>query len=437
MEVKNCVYELIELAQEGEYEKVITSLSQLNLEDFSEQEIGCIVALEVVCQDRIGEEELLESFVPKILEERKKDFYFLNGVGIILSDLDEYNYARQILSELVEQQPESAIAYYNLGLVLERSKDLEAAITAYNKVIALEPVSELYQTALLRKSESLYELKRFEEAGNTCKQYLKLNPENSSVWLLLAMLEGYISGYEEATLAYERSSQLTPECTEIYFHWAITAFNHKDREKIAQLLKQLDTITPNDWTTKMVCACLKEMDGDIESGWESCYEACQVAIATGESYIIDTVVVSALHYAHRNELRVYANKLLKEIKEIKERNIFSEKIFLALRKLEGKWSNCCNSYFVLVKGMGIKKLEETDHELKANEGKSSLQPYLRGYGVYAENQDEAIQTALLFESERGGQSLIVDSLKKDFGQYEQYLGVWKTTGGRRFYEFEE
>lgn len=70
-----------------------------------------------------------------------------------------YAEAEAIWRQILETNPDNAIAYNNLGVAYQKQGNLEAAITAYKKAIALDPDYTRAQNNL-EEAERLLELRR-------------------------------------------------------------------------------------------------------------------------------------------------------------------------------------------------------------------------------------------------------------------------------------
>lgn len=110
-----------------------------------------------------------------------------------LNKLDE---AEKAINNELKINPEEADAYYSLGLVYHQSEAYEKAINAF-----LEAIGLLYYfpEAHIQLAESLFELKRMEEAAASYKVALKLVPTANIARQRLAYIyENYLNQPEEA-----------------------------------------------------------------------------------------------------------------------------------------------------------------------------------------------------------------------------------------------
>lgn len=87
----------------------------------------------------------------------------------------QYDQAETQLRQIVNQQPDSAEAYFNLGLSLHLQMELEEAIQTYDQAIKLDPT---YDQPYTNKGLALIEANQLDEASAVFQQVLAL-PERA------------------------------------------------------------------------------------------------------------------------------------------------------------------------------------------------------------------------------------------------------------------
>ena len=83
----------------------------------------------------------------------------------------QYNQAETHLHQIVQEQPQSAEAYFNLGLSLHLQLELDEAIKTYEKAIQLDPT---YDQPYTNMGLALIEANQLDEASTVFKQILSL-----------------------------------------------------------------------------------------------------------------------------------------------------------------------------------------------------------------------------------------------------------------------
>ena len=83
----------------------------------------------------------------------------------------QYNQAETHLRQIVQDQPQSAEAYFNLGLSLHLQLELDDAINTYKQAIQLDPT---YDRPYTNMGLALIEANQLDEASTVFKQVLSL-----------------------------------------------------------------------------------------------------------------------------------------------------------------------------------------------------------------------------------------------------------------------
>jgi tetratricopeptide (TPR) repeat protein len=89
----------------------------------------------------------------------------------------DYAKAEALWRQVLQQQPPSASAYYNLGLVQHRQLNLTAAITAYEQALKLDP---RYSFAQLNLGLIYLEVRRYDKAIPAFERVLTLPNQPST-----------------------------------------------------------------------------------------------------------------------------------------------------------------------------------------------------------------------------------------------------------------
>ena len=128
---------------------------------------------------------------------------------------ERYADAETLLRKVVAQQPDSAEAYYTLGLSLHLQYQLEAAMVAYQQAIQLDPQ---YDSPYINLGLVLIEVKQFDEASALFRQVLtlpeRMEPPASTHTLAhynLAIIFNRQDNAEAALKAVQAALEITPE----------------------------------------------------------------------------------------------------------------------------------------------------------------------------------------------------------------------------------
>lgn len=138
----------------------------------------------------------------------------------------QYEQAETHLREIVKQQPESAEAYFNLGLSLHLQMELDEAIKTYQQAIQLDPK---YDQPYTNMGLALIEGNQLEEAMTAFQQVLSL-PERIETPASIHTLAHY-----NLAIILKRQGHLAAAIKEVEAALAITP-DFNQAQKLRQML---------------------------------------------------------------------------------------------------------------------------------------------------------------------------------------------------------
>ena len=155
----------------------------------------------------------------------------------------KYEQAEKIYWQIIEQNPNHAEAYKNLGNALFNQGKLEEAQACYKQVLILDPN---YDIAYYHLGYAFHQQGLFEEAIAYYQQYLTLNPRDSTAYYNMGIVFHKQSRFEEAIASYEQALTLNPNSYEASNNLgAALEMQGKVDEAISCYQKFL-TLKPND-----------------------------------------------------------------------------------------------------------------------------------------------------------------------------------------------
>ncbi len=181
----------------------------------------------------------------------------------IFSSASQFDSAAVVLESMIAQDSSSLTSYYRLARIYENSKPL-SAIRIYKK---LTGVIGADWNVLIRIAELYEKMGSIDEAANTIKELLKIDPGNASLYKLLIDYYTKAEKYDEALQAADDLLQLNPDDMEA-------------REKKAQVF-----IDKGDWenAAKEFSYILDKTDVPLEA-----------KISVGRSYFLQSLKDSTL-----------------------------------------------------------------------------------------------------------------------------------------------
>ena len=177
-----------------------------------------------------------------ILAVDKKNFDALFFLAVILINFKNYKKARDLLEQVVLIKPNSADAYNNIGICLEKLNDLDGAIKNYNLAIDNRPnfaeahnnigvvfqklrnfdqailqykkaisYKNLYLDPYINLANIFKETKQFEDAIKNYDLAINLNPNFADAYFNTATVLQDINNFEKAVLYFEKALLLNKE----------------------------------------------------------------------------------------------------------------------------------------------------------------------------------------------------------------------------------
>ncbi|HEY6907528.1 MAG TPA: tetratricopeptide repeat protein [Ignavibacteriaceae bacterium] len=129
----------------------------------------------------------------------------------IFSSASQFDSAAVVLENMIAQDSTSLTSYYRLARIYENSKPL-SAIKIYRK---LTDVIGPEWNVLIRIADLYEKMGNTDEAANTIKELLKIDPGNSSLYKMLIDYYARAEKYDEAIGAADDYLQLNPEDFEV------------------------------------------------------------------------------------------------------------------------------------------------------------------------------------------------------------------------------
>lgn len=186
-------------------------------------------------------------------------FYHLQG---------QQNSATRAARKAIVLDPNCAIAYFSLGLILGKQEKLELAIACFQKAIALRPY---WEEALHDLGKALYELERFEEAIATLQKLLQINPTHASARLVLGNCRSETCQPEKAIQELKTAIELEKDWVSPYYNLGKVLENQGRWEEAIFYLQQAVTLQPDLMANHLALAKAYENMGRFSRSL-NCYQ---------------------------------------------------------------------------------------------------------------------------------------------------------------------
>jgi len=176
----------------------------------------------------------------------------------------EMEKALTTLNDLVTDQPDSADAHFNRGLLYARqgqSKNEEAAVTEFQEALRLDPDIDPAGIALGRV---LVSLRKYSDAVPVVLEYTHRRPRDSQGFYVLAQAYEGLKQSDAALKALENAAVLDPKDAAIRFDLGMLLANTGHTDAAIPQLKAAERINPSHIETHKALALLFDKTGDQE-----------------------------------------------------------------------------------------------------------------------------------------------------------------------------
>ncbi|KAB0644806.1 tetratricopeptide repeat protein [Burkholderia latens] len=131
-----------------------------------------------------------------------------NNMGAAHLELKQFDDAKAVLTQALEDDPDNALAWSNLATTLLKTGEVADSLVAAERACALAPN---YPTALQTYSYVLREHQQWDEALAIAQRALELEPQNMSLVWTVAMLQLMRGDYQNGWSRHEARWQGSPE----------------------------------------------------------------------------------------------------------------------------------------------------------------------------------------------------------------------------------
>ena len=140
----------------------------------------------------------------------------------------------------MQQQPESAEGYFQLGLVQEKLGMLDEALASYKKVNELKTEAKEAYLARARIYESK---KQFSSAIEEYEKYVEVFPDNVSILLYLSKCYFEEKRYPKAQETLLKAKKIAPQNITIYYLLGMT---YEKQENISKAIESFEYIAKQE-----------------------------------------------------------------------------------------------------------------------------------------------------------------------------------------------
>jgi superkiller protein 3 len=174
---------------------------------------------------------------------RPRDQKITLNLALVLMDQGHHRQAEELLDAIIKGNPKSALAHYNLGIVLADSGDKGGAIEHLKNAVALSPG---LLPARLSLAEALLGMTRLNEAEKELKAVIEQNRWIAEAWNLAGLVAAAREDWEKARANHLRALHLEPYRAGFHYNLGIAQQKAGRLRAAALAYRTALLIEPND-----------------------------------------------------------------------------------------------------------------------------------------------------------------------------------------------
>lgn len=351
-----------------------------------------------------------------LLEEFPRSPRLLGTLGVVLSNTNELEDARDALEEAVDLSPEDEVALANLALVYERLRDYDRAIEFYDRALDLGADIDWI---LQRRAATLSEIGQYAEAKITLKRYLSLRPEDAAQWVALAILHSDDEEYAQAFACYEQAESLEPHAAALRLNWGVTAVR-AGRLSIAKTqLRQLQQLEPRSTRPWLLRAFILEDEGKTLAA-KNIYDRILRYERFGDRGELAYSLEMAMDFFARHELTTRCRQLMRRAYQA---NACTVELCEAYRELLGEHVDEAYWFSVMVETDYRPGLSEVRDRIASPQQRFTR--FSRAYQIVARNHDEALELVLDFTRRMGEENTAIREFAGEEPVKDTFTGIYE------------
>ncbi len=163
----------------------------------------------------------------------------LHLLGLIALHYEQFTAAVQLIHAAIQQRPNEAIYFGNLGVAFEKHGDKSQAEVAFRRALELNPN---YPDGLNNLGQLLQSTERYDEALTLLRRAIEIKPDNADAWNNLGVVAIKQSQFDQAGQHFTQALELQPNhlsarCNLGTVHLAKKQYEHA-LEQFSVALKQ-------------------------------------------------------------------------------------------------------------------------------------------------------------------------------------------------------
>jgi len=224
----------------GQFDLAVTALESARKDQPKDVKVNESLALAYQKAGQLEQAEAVMKQLAEITPAAATKYY--SDIVKMYDDAGRNENAIEAARKVIELNPKSEIAIFNLGIMYQKLKRYEEAITAFQQALQVKPD---YDAAHYNIGLCYFSLKKNKEAIGAFKNYVALIPDNADAWLNIGVGYMQIKDFDSALEPLKKCVELRPDYGVALFNLAITYLNLKDNYSARDVYKTLVTVSPD------------------------------------------------------------------------------------------------------------------------------------------------------------------------------------------------
>ena len=192
---------------------------------------------------RAGQLDQAEAVLKSLAELNPQDASTYYGDIIKMYDEAGKNEnAIEAAKKVIELNPKSEMAVYNLAIMFQKLKRYEEAIAAFRQALTIKPD---YDVAYYNIGSCYLNLKKYKESIEAFRNYVALVPDNADAWLQIGVNYMQLKDFESALDPLKKCVELRPDYGVALFNLAVVYLNLKDNYSAREVYRTLVNVDPD------------------------------------------------------------------------------------------------------------------------------------------------------------------------------------------------
>lgn len=191
---------------------------------------------------RSGQFDLAEQTYRRLAEINPQDATVYYGQIVKMYDEVKQNEkAIAAAQKIVEINPQSELALYNLGIMYFKIQRYEEAVAQFRRCLEISPN---YTLAWFNLGFSYYNMKRYPESIEAYKKFVEISPDDASGWSNIGISYMMLKQFENALQPMEKAVELSPNSATTQYNLAVVYINLGDNYSARAIYRKLQTLDP-------------------------------------------------------------------------------------------------------------------------------------------------------------------------------------------------